>query len=74
MTVTSATIPICPICGNAVLMNGVTIGGQWVHFDCTRSRFAAPISVIPTGWKCPSCTTIHAPSVLACHCNSPVKS
>jgi uncharacterized OB-fold protein len=26
----------------------------------------------PVGWKCPSCGTIHAPSVLACHCNSPM--
>jgi hypothetical protein len=71
MSHASSTIPICPICRNAVLM-GIMVGEQMLHFDCTQSRFARPISVMPSGWKCPSCDTIHAPSVLACHCNSPV--
>ena len=27
------------------------------------------INLIPQGWQCPLCNTIHAPTVLRCECN-----
>ena len=70
MTDTAPPVLICPICGNAVIMNGVGVGGQLLHWECTKSRHGLPVSIAPVGWRCPSCSTIHAPNVKACHCNT----
>ena len=72
MTYTAPLFLTCPICGNAVTMNGVGVGGQLLHQECAKFRYGLPVSIAHVGWRCPSCSMIHAPSVLVCHCNSPM--